>query len=149
MFDTLLEQIPASFAIVVLVLMVSFNFFFGIIRLIYLYFTKKNETTLAEQMEEKVDDLVTEMKELNKSAMDRVDNIEKTANEATAQIGIILAHYESEVKFRKMLEDQVNAISKKIDGNGKHSMDTEIELLKQKLESIEAEVKKLSEKKSK
>jgi len=149
MFDSLLEQIPASFAIVLLILMVSFNFFFGIIRLIYLYFTKKNETTLAEQMEEKLDGLVTEMKDLNKAAMERVDNIEKTANEATAQIGIILAHYDSEVKFRKMLEDQVNNLSKKIDGNGDSSMITEIALLKQKLEVIESEVKKISDKKSK
>jgi len=148
MFESLLEQIPASVAIVLLVLMVSFNFFFGVIRLIYTYFTKKNEITLAEQMEEKVDDLVTEMKDLNKAAMERVDNIEKTANDATAQIGIILAHYDSEVKFRKMLENQVNDLSKKIDGNGRSSMITEIELLKQKLEVIEAEVKKISEKSS-
>jgi len=148
MFESLLEQIPASVAIVLLVLMVSFNFFFGVIRLIYTYFTKKNEITLAEQMEEKVDDLVAEMKDLNKAAMERVDNIEKTANDATAQIGIILAHYDSEVKFRKMLENQVNDLSKKIDGNGRSSMITEIELLKQKLEVIEAEVKKISEKSS-
>jgi len=148
MFESLLEQIPASVAIVLLVLMVSFNFFFGVIRLIYTYFTKKNEITLAEQMEEKVDDLVAEMKDLNKAAMERVDNIEKTANDATAQIGIILAHYDSEVKFRKMLENQVNDLSKKIDGNGRSSMITEIELLKQKLEVIEAEVRKISEKSS-
>jgi len=148
MFESLLEQIPASVAIVLLVLMVSFNFFFGVIRLIYTYFTKKNEITLAEQMEEKVDGLVAEMKDLNKAAMERVDNIEKTANDATAQIGIILAHYDSEVKFRKMLENQVNDLSKKIDGNGRSSMITEIELLKQKLEVIEAEVKKISEKSS-
>jgi len=148
MFESLLEQIPASVAIVLLVLMVSFNFFFGVIRLIYTYFTKKNEITLAEQMEEKVDGLVAEMKDLNKAAMERVDNIEKTANDATAQIGIILAHYDSEVKFRKMLENQVNDLSKKIDGNGRSSMITEIELLKQKLEVIEAEVRKISEKSS-
>jgi len=85
---------------------------------------------------------------LNKAAMERVDNIEKTANDATAQIGIILAHYDSEVKFRKMLENQVNDLSKKIDGNGRSSMITEIELLKQKLEVIEAEVRKISEKSS-
>lgn len=123
MFDSLLEQIPASFAIVLLILMVSFNFFFGLIRLIYLYYAKKEERSL-----------VDEIKEMNKIAMDRIDDIEKTANDATAQIAVMLAHYDSEVKFRNMLEDKVNTIEKKIDGNGNNSMETEIQLIKQKLE---------------
>ena len=79
MFDSLLEQIPASFAIVLLILMVSFNFFFGLIRLIYLYYSKKEERSL-----------VDEIKEMNKIAMDRIDDIEKTANDATAQIAVIM-----------------------------------------------------------
>ena len=123
MFDSLLEQIPASFAIVLLILMVSFNFFFGLIRLIYLYYSKKEERSL-----------VDEIKEMNKIAMDRIGDIEKTANDATAQIAVMLAHYDSEVKFRNMLEDKVNTIEKKIDGNGHNSMETEIQLIKQKLE---------------
>ena len=147
MFDGLLEQIPASFAIVLLILMVSFNFFFGVIRLIYLYFSNKEEKTLSEKLEEKFDALGSEVKEINKDAMIRVGEIEKSTNAAMAQIGVIIAHYKSEEKFRQMLEDKVSNIEKKIDGNGKAGISTDIELLKQKVDSIESEVKSSNKKK--
>lgn len=146
MFDGLLEQIPASFAIVLLILMVSFNFFFGVIRLIYLYFSNKEEKTLSEKLEQKFDHLTDEVKEINKEAIIRVGQIEKSTNDAMSQIGIIIAHYKSEEKFRQMLEDKVSSIERKIEGNGKTGMGTDIELLKQKVFSIESDIKSINSK---
>jgi len=129
--------------------MVSFNFFFGIIRLVYLYYSKKTEQNMVYHLEEKVKDLTDELKELHKEAISKIDIAEGIGNETTAQIGIIVAHYESEVKFRKMLEDKVNSIEKRIIGNGKAGIDTEITLLKHKVDMLREEIKKLNEKKSK
>lgn len=149
MFDSLLEQIPASFAIILLILMVSLNFSLGIIRLIYLYYEEKAERTFSEQLEEKVDDITKELKEMSKSAIDRVTQVDKTASDAKTQIEVIIAHYDSEVKFRKMLEDKVNNIEKQLQGNGKPSISTEIELLKQKVEDVQEDIKILTNRKTK
>lgn len=146
MFDSLLEQIPVSLAVAFLVLMVSFNFFFGVIRLIYLYYSKKGEQNLTNILDNKIDSLTKELKSVNKNTMKHIDEIEKSTNNATSQIGVILAHYESEVKFRKMLEDKVNNIEKKIAGNGNHSMETEIQLLKQKVDSMSHKIEILNSK---
>lgn len=145
MIETLIEQIPDSVAMVLLVIVILFNFFIVVGKGIYFYFQKKEEKGAIDSLEKKVDEMKKEIKEMNDKAMDRVSDIEKTANDATAQIGIICAHYESEVKFRKMLEDKVVNIEKKLDGNGKPSLITEIELLKQKIDTISNQIKDIAD----
>lgn len=150
MFESLIDQIPSTVAIGLLVFMVCYNFFFGLGRLIYMYITKNDEKTIIDKLETKVEkiseDLKKELKELNREAMNKVEEIEKTSNDASNQVAIMLAHYESEVRFRQMLENKVNSIEKQLQGNGKPSISTEIELLKQKLDVVSEDLKSINKK---
>ena len=48
-----------------------------------------------------------------------------------------------------MLEDKVNSIDKQLQGNGKPSISTEIELIKQKMDVMFEQIKEISNKKTK
>lgn len=136
MLEDLINQIPAIWAVAIIVFVVCCNFFFSLGRLLYQLFIKKNEKAYIDSLEGKISEVSTLLKEANQRAMDKVDEIEKVANDATNQINLVIAHYESEVRFRKMLEDKVNNIEKQLQGNGKPSIETEIQLLKQKLDIV-------------
>ena len=150
MFDSLLDQIPATVAVGLLVFMVCCNFFFALGKFIINYITKRNEQDNMSRIEQKVDrfseDLKQELKDINKESMSRVDEIEKVANDAANQVAVMVAHYESELRFREMLEKKVNSIEKQLQGNGKPSISTEIELLKQKLDTLSDDVKSIANK---
>ena len=146
MFQDLLNQVPATLAIGILVFFVCCNFFFSLGKMLYQLYIKKNEKENIDDLKDEIKEIVDLVKEANKETMTKVTEIEKAYNDANNQISLIIAHYESEVRFRKLLEDKVNNIEDQLQGVGKPSIETEIQLLKQKMDTISEQLSKIESK---
>lgn len=125
MFDGLFELIPPAAAVGILVLLVCIQFAWGIGKMIYAYFTQKHEDEKLQQIENKIDRAATEGFETN------------------TQVKIILAHYESEQRFRQELERRVHELESKINGNGKPSLSAQLDVVISELHTVKQEVEKL------
>lgn len=125
MFDGLFQSIPPTVAVGLLVLIICLNTFFALGKIAYDYFTKKQDHHRMAKIEE------------------QLKNMTVTDSDTHRQVQVVIAHYESEMRFRKMLEDRVSKLENKVHGNGKPSLNTQLGVIKAELDIIKNEIDKL------